>query len=363
MKGGKELKEEVQDKGFCTLCGLCVGRCPYIKSLEDKIAVVFPCGIEEGKCYAACPRTFTDWDAVEAQVLGSVEGRDPLIGRYAQVWMARGTNSELTRGSQDGGTVTSLINTAIADGMIEGAVLTSSDDGLTPKAILATKADEVGKAAGSKYMAATSLQVLHEARRAGMEKLGIVGRPCQVMGVRKYQAVVPEECDRDKTLVIGLFCMWALSFGFRDYVRQEAGGRQVTGVAIPKGELQIKTDDGTISKSVEEAKQFARTACNLCWDVTSELADISVGAAEFAEGWNTLIVRSERGWNLLAKALNSGVLEIRDYPPAMLEELRMAALGKKRRVVAELQRVQSEGTSMVDLNSPRFQAVIEGEVN
>ena len=119
MKGGKELKEEVQDKGFCTLCGLCVGRCPYIKSLEDKIAVVFPCDIEEGKCYAACPRTFTDWDAVEGQILGDVDGRDPLIGRYTQVWMARCTNPELIRGTQDGGTVTTLIRTAMAEGMIE----------------------------------------------------------------------------------------------------------------------------------------------------------------------------------------------------------------------------------------------------
>ena len=363
MKGGKELKEEVQDKGFCTLCGLCVGRCPYIKSLEDKIAVVFPCGIEEGKCYAACPRTFTDWDAVEEQFLGDVQGRDPLLGRYTQVWMARGTNSELTRGSQDGGTATTLISTAMAEEMIEGAVLTSTSDGLAPQATLVTEAAEIGKAAGSKYIAAASLQALHQARRAGLETVGLVGRPCQVMGVRKYQTVLPEECTPDKTLVIGLFCMWALSYGFRDYVRQEAGERQVTGIAIPQGELQIKTTDCTITKSVEEAKRFARSACDLCWDVTSELADISVGAAEFAEGWNTLIVRSERGWTLLGKALKSGALEIKEYPPAMLEELRMAALGKKRRVVAELTRVQSEGTSMVDLSSPRFQKVIRGEVN
>jgi len=363
MKGGKELKEEVQDKGFCTLCGLCVGRCPYIKSLEDKIAVVFPCGIEEGKCYAACPRTFTDWDAVEGQFLGDVDGRDPLIGRYTQIWMARGTNPEVTRGSQDGGTVTTLISTAMAEGMIEGAVLTSASDGLAPQAALVTDAADIGKAAGSKYIAATSLQALHQARRSGLESIGVVGRPCQVMGVRKYQAVVPEECNKDRTLVIGLFCMWALSYGFRDYVRQEAGDRQVLGVAIPKGELQIKTTDGTISKSVEEAKQFTRSACNICWDVTSELADISVGAAEFAEGWNTLIVRTERGWGLVGKALKSGALEIKEYPPAMLEELRMAALGKKRRVVAELTRIQNEGTSIVDLSSPRFRSVVEEEVN
>lgn len=363
MKGGKELKEEVQDKGFCTLCGLCVGRCPYIKSLEDKIAVVFPCGIEEGKCYAACPRTFTDWDAVEQQILGDVNGRDPLIGRYTQVWMARGTDPELTKGSQDGGTVTTLIRTAMAEGMIEGAVLTSSTDGLAPQAALVTEAAEIGKTAGSKYIAATSLQALHEARRAGLGNVGIVGRPCQVMGIRKYQTVVPEECSQDKTLVIGLFCMWALSYGFREYVRQEAGDREVTGIAIPQGELQIKTADGIITKSVEEAKQFARSACNLCWDVTSELADISVGAAEFTEGWNTLIVRSERGWALLGKALKAGVLEIKEYPAPMLEELRMAALGKKRRVVAELTRVQSEGASIVDLTSPLFTRVVEGEVN
>lgn len=363
MKGGKELREEIQDKGFCTLCGLCVGRCPYIKNLEDRIAVVFPCGIEEGKCYAACPRTFTDWDAVEKQVLGDVDGRDPFIGRYTQVLMVRGTKPELIQNRQDGGTVTTLIATAMKEGLIRGAVLTGSSDGISPEAMLVTDLADLGQTAGSKYIAATSLQALHQARKEGLDSVGIVGRPCQVMGVRKYQTVVPEECSRDSTLVIGLFCMWALSYKFKNYVEAVAGGQEVTGVAIPKGELRINTGEGTITKPVEDAKQFVRQACNLCWDVTSELADISVGAAEFAEGWNTVIVRSERGRALLDRALTVGTLEAKAYPSEMLQELRSAARGKKSRVIAELERIQAEGANMVDLNSPRFQSVIQGEVN
>jgi len=46
----------------------------------------------------------------------------------------------------------------------------------------------------------------------------------------------------------------------------------------------------------------------------SELSDLSVGTVEGEEGWNTVIVRTARGEDLLNRAESKGALETRVYP-------------------------------------------------
>jgi len=59
-KGSVSLERDVFDKGLCTSCGACVGLCPYIQVVKDKVAVIEHCRISEGQCYDFCPRTHTD---------------------------------------------------------------------------------------------------------------------------------------------------------------------------------------------------------------------------------------------------------------------------------------------------------------
>ncbi|MGB9804936.1 MAG: hypothetical protein ACPLUI_14125, partial [Desulfofundulus sp.] len=67
-KGALDLKQEVMDSGACTRCGLCAGLCPYIKAVGERVALVYPCGLEEGNCYRLCPRTPTDWEQIDRSV-------------------------------------------------------------------------------------------------------------------------------------------------------------------------------------------------------------------------------------------------------------------------------------------------------
>lgn len=70
-RGVRELHAEVLEKNLCAGCGMCVGMCPYLKTIEEKVAVVHPCGLEEGNCYLACPRGLTDllWGKRLASIL------------------------------------------------------------------------------------------------------------------------------------------------------------------------------------------------------------------------------------------------------------------------------------------------------
>ena len=76
--------------------------------------------------------------------------------------------------------------------------------------------------------------------------------------------------------------------------------------------------------------------CAYCLDMTAEFSDISVGAVEGKEGWNTVIVRSKRGADIIETAVRKGVLETRALPQQNLAHLEEASLLKKTRGLKEI---------------------------
>jgi coenzyme F420 hydrogenase subunit beta len=67
--------------------------------------------------------------------------------------------------------------------------------------------------------------------------------------------------------------------------------------------------------------------------MTSEFSDISVGTVEGEEGWNTLLVRTERGEELVKLAESQAIIESGPLPGDKLSHLREASLLKKRRAI------------------------------
>jgi coenzyme F420-reducing hydrogenase beta subunit len=70
--------------------------------------------------------------------------------------------------------------------------------------------------------------------------------------------------------------------------------------------------------------------------MTAELSDISVGTVEGKEGWNTVIVRTAMGENLVRRAKNKGLIDTRPLPKGNLNHLKEASLLKKRRALEAL---------------------------
>ena len=54
--GSSELIEDVHKRELCIGCGACVDICPYFKNYKGKTAQLFPCTLEQGRCYAYCPK-------------------------------------------------------------------------------------------------------------------------------------------------------------------------------------------------------------------------------------------------------------------------------------------------------------------
>ncbi len=337
------MQAEVLEKNLCTGCGMCVGMCPYIKTVDERVAVIHPCGLEDGNCYRVCPRTETNLSRLDRQVFG-VERDDPVLGKHTALLFARAKDERIAGAGQYGGTVSALTIFALEQGVIDAAVLTQGNGGSYSTPWIARSREEILACGGSKYSACPTMTGFHRAVREGSRRTGVVGRPCQVTAVRKMQGLaggngVPHLPEGSVSLVIGIFCFWALAPGFYHWLATQVDPRQVLGVDIPLEGLEVRTTGGVHRWPVDEVRPFIRPTCLQCFDSTAEFADVSVGSTEHDPRWNTLVVRSERGAELVKRAQRAGAIKVKPYPPERVPVLRQAVLNKKLRVL----RSQEEG--------------------
>ena len=342
IKGCQQLRADVIDRDICSLCGACVGMCPYLVAHKGRVVALDDCNVDQGRCYAFCPRTATDLDAVSKSVFSAPYDASP-IGTVKDVIMARAASDSVRSRAQYGGTVTALASFAIESGLIDSAVLTASGQDMLPEGTLARDAAQVLGCARSSYVAAPTLAAFNRhARNEDIRKVGVVATPCQSLALAKMRASPLENRNNiDKLgLVIGLFCTWALRY-------QELA--RFLGEKVPLGEIskfdippppanvfQVFLDSRSVSFPLDDIRQFIRPACTICLDMTAEFADISVGAAEGVDGWNTLIVRSDRGKQLVDAARAAGVIEVDILPEENLNHLKGASLGKRRRALSNI---------------------------
>jgi coenzyme F420 hydrogenase subunit beta len=142
------------------------------------------------------------------------------------------------------------------------------------------------------------------------------------------------------SLTVGLFCNWSLDTQqLIDLLSEKLDISAIVGMEIPPppaNSLVMDTADGSVEISLSEIKPLIPHTCFICPDMTSELADVSVGMFEGRPGWNTLILRSAKGAELIAQARREGFIETDDFPTENLKHLSRAAADKKERSLRTL---------------------------
>jgi len=357
------LRQEVMESGDCTRCGLCVGLCPYIKTLDERIAFIHDCSRVDGNCYRICPRTPTNWSDLDTQVFGK-ERADHSLGNYLEVLYARSSKKEFAQAGQYGGVASTLAAYMVESGESQAVVLTKGQDSGPPTPRLAQNREEVLACAGSNYSASPSLSMLNAGVRMGFDNLTTVGRPCQILALRKMQGLseVSEHnlSARKVNFTIGLFCFWALETEFYSFLHTKTGGSKLLKLDIPQDYVVATTEKGEVKIPIDELRAFIRPTCQRCFDPSAEFADVSVGSTENDPGWNTLIVRSSRGEEIVKKACEAGYLETKSYPAERLPLLLGAVFNKKRRVLEGS--LKGKGYEYLDLSSDYTKGIEEGGV-
>lgn len=340
-RGLKALEEKVFNQGLCAACGACLSLCPYLRSWKGRVVKLDDCNLEEGRCFAYCPRTEVDLDRVYKKIFGK-SYEEIEVGPFRKIMMARAKDPIWRKKVQTGGVVSALMDFALREKMIQAAVLTPRDGDLLPQGKIIKGRKEILSCAGSSYVSGPTLEALNKGPWKGEERIGIVGLPCQVLSLARMKASILEKrtpIDR-VDLVIGLFCTWAFDYKpFMAFLRERTGGSAIKKLDItppPERILEV-TGDGQLHRiPVDEIRPFVRPSCRICLDMTAELSDISVGTVEGKKSWNTVIVRTEMGEKLLMEAKKAGIIETRALPEDHLNHLKEASLLKKRRALDAL---------------------------
>jgi len=338
VKGPRDLQKDVLTKGLCAACGACTNLCPYIDMVKGKGAVIIePCGLSEGKCYDFCPRAYIDVPSLDRLIFGSYR-KDLALGSNISVMKARARDNKIRSSAQYGGVVSALITYALETGEIDAAVLAKSQNRISAEPTIARNRKEVLECAGSKYVVCPTVTGVLEAIKQEKDKVGVVGTSCQITAVRKMQAS-NFEIGADKIgLLIGLFCTWAVSPDAYNYIKDLVGPVNVVKLDVPPPPANIfviQTEAKKIEVPLGEVRKFILPSCNVCFDMTNEFADISVGTVEGQEDWNTVIVRTKKGEKFLKNAMKAGIIETKPLEKERLDHLCEASLTRKRRVLTE----------------------------
>jgi coenzyme F420 hydrogenase subunit beta len=349
----RELFSEVVTSGLCTGCAACVIACPHdVLEYETANGVYKPwhVDIDGGRegcthgdtgctlCTRACPR-FRNWEGEIDTKLFARERTDDEVYGVGDVLLARASDPSLVENGQDGGFVSALLIYALENDVIDAALVSGLEgDGSTWRAQprVARTRQEVLDTAKSRYTYSANLLAYPEAVEQGAERIAVVGMGCiasapGVMAARKAGKIA-----RRLSLTIGLLC----SKTFDDAIFEELfeAKYDIRRADIKKmnikGVFQIWTHDDVLHEvPLKEAHAWTREGCTRCPDFAAEHADISTGGIGAFHEWTLVIVRTDKGRELMSALKENGLIETRpgdDDPGAVALLHRLAQLSRKR---------------------------------
>jgi len=233
------------------------------------------------------------------------------LGKYKSAVAARSTSAEVLRCSQDGGIVTSMLLYALEEGIIDGAIVAGQGEKpWEPKPIVATTPEEILSSRGTRYSICPNISVLKESvRKYGLDKVGIVGTPCQIQALRKaqlYPIGLRDVCDKI-ALAMGIFCMENFSYQSMTQIVQDHCNVDLHSLKktdIGKGKYWAYTNRGAVSQiPLKLTHKYEQPGCHVCLDYVANLADISTGSVGSPDGWSTVFIRNNNGENIWNKAV------------------------------------------------------------
>ncbi len=330
------LGNKVVSSERCVGCGACVVVCPFgcLEYAGEEPRLVKECKLC-GLCVKACPRYEWTFARAESFVFGRERKPEETFGIYRKIAVAKATDNRVLTVCQDGGVATALLLHALESGLIDGAIVSGSDPArpFYPLAKLATSAEGILAAAGTKYFCSPNLLPLIDVVAQKKQNVAMVGTPCKIHAVRSLQLAGVKKLMAPLKFLIGLMCSECFTYNglMCDHLQKKLG---IDLAAIRKmnikGKMLVTTDAGVTPVPLGDVKQYARKSCSLCKDFSSELADISVGGLGL-DGWTFTIIRTEKGEELFSSAEKGGYIMTKPLEEGSFAMNLLTKLSKKKR--------------------------------
>jgi len=327
IKSIYEPVEIIFNSKLCSGCGTCAGVCP-VNCLKiyngfgqiDKEKCI-RCGI----CYFVCPRSH-----LPVKILSMYQGNTSEIkeytniGHFKQVYSARTKLKEISEVCQDGGISSTCLYYLFDNQKIDFALGAKMSNTIwRPEPLLLKSKEDITQTSGTKYVNNPTLQILNEFN-SSKHNVAVVGVPCMMQALLKsdiYNIGIPSL--NNVKYKIGIFCME--SFSYESLLKickvLSVNINDVKKMDINKGKFFVYTHNNKeYFVPIKEISHLAREDCEVCFDLTSESADISVGSIGSPPGWNTVIVRTDNGKGLFEALIANDLIEskpIEDVTPGL----------------------------------------------
>lgn len=322
IKSFENLKEEVIDKGLCSMCRGCTTFCSA--STLEAISILggkpdylnrencLTCGI----CYVICPRT----TPLEKQIRERYKYTVP-IGAHKAIYSLRSTDLQILEVCTDGGFVTGFLKFLMDDKFIDSALISRREGFFNNQPMIAMSFKYLLKGAGSSLAVSPALEDMNiyttyipsllalKGLGEFPTRLAVVGTPCQITTIRKMQLlkIVPSNIV---ALTIGLFCYENFFFSEEGKMALESE----LGVDLSEVEkinvkdtfiVTLKSGD-TRHIDLDTLHDLVRPDCLPCTDFTNWTADVSAGGLGSKDGYTTVLARSNQTKGLVERAIKKG---------------------------------------------------------
>lgn len=337
------MLDKIISNGFCTGCGVCISEDKSHKSFmhENQNGFLVPNILNTPRenfkdMVKVCPFNnrpafdVLDEDILAEYFLSRTKNIDPQIGRFENLYVGYSNEFRLT--SSSGGIATFIFQELLRNKIVDRLFIVSEKDGGYCYQLF-EDANAIATISKTRYIPVT-MEMFFEQLDSIEGTIAISGVGCFVKAVRLKQFYNPKLKEKIKFLV-GIICGGLKSRFFTDYLSQNAG---INGV-YSNQDYRIKNEKSTSSdysygafdhnKELHTVRMkslgdmwgtglFKSFACDFCDDVTTELADISVGDAwmkpyvEDGLGTSVIVTRSLIADTLIKLGVNSKKLTIEE---------------------------------------------------
>lgn len=338
---------QVVDQDLCTGCGICVTECATnsISMGWNADGFLVPKVTEnncsdDSKCINVCPfNPFPKKEVKTEDELSSIFQKDEnlktdlKIGKYDKTYV--GYSKEYRKTSSSGGLATYFLSQLFDRNIVDAVVVVNYTDNASQfyNFKLIKSKEDLLKGSKTRYYP-VSLEGAMVELDCFDGRVAIVGVGCFIKAIRLKQFENPAFSSK-VALLIGIICGGLKSKFYTDFLASKTIGTQ-KGIKAP--EYRVKKPENMASdyyfgldyKSKKYLLRmrdvgdmwgtgfFKSNACDFCEDVTSELADVSLGDAWLkpyvneGDGNSIIISRHKLSSQILQEGQKSGELNIDD---------------------------------------------------
>jgi len=380
--------QEVVAWRLCLGCGACIPACPNgaltLVDIEHdglRPRVNASQCAHCGNCIQICPGIGIDKTRLNYRE-PSVESSDPRFsasnsllslsaawGTVLEIWEGYATDPEIRFQGSSGGVVTALSLFCLERQRMQGVLHVGPDAAhpLTNVAVVSSNRDELLRRTGSRYAPAAPSLGLTLLDRTGQPYV-FVGKPCDVVAVRKWQAFQTTEYGERMPshtmlrlssglgVLISIFCAGTPSTQGTQRILDKLSVRpdevvtlRYRGRGWPGRTVVVTNANGPTEQSMtyEDSwgtilSKHTQFRCRLCPDSTGELADISCGDPWYRNvepddpGRSLVLVRTETGRRILHEAMEAGYVRLERAGIDTLPQSQRSLLERRRQLWGRL---------------------------